>query len=160
MNAGNLLRASEASALNNSQFISSVKGKSLKVKSKGKKFSFSLMFLVTLMIATIAIILVSGNIIPSSISENLVEEVDVQYADAVESKILVFQQAMKNGDLTEGMISRFEECGISVFKTDSGQYAVKIDDKTVSANDFYSEIHNNIKLYDAFNKATYERAAY
>ena len=160
MNAGNLLRASEASALNNSQFISSVKGKSLKAKSKGKKVSFSLMFLVTLMIAVIAVILVSGNVIPSTISENLIEETDIQYADAVESKILVFQQAMKNGDLADGTISRLEECGVSVFKNDSGQYALKIDDKTVSANDFYTEIHNNVKLYDAFNKATYGRAAY
>jgi hypothetical protein len=160
MNAGNLLRASEASALNNSQFISSVKGKSLKAKSKGKKFSFSVMFLVTLMIAAIAIIFVSGNIIPSSISENLIEETDVQYADAVESKILVFQQAMKNGDVAESTISRLENNNVSVFKTESGQYALKIDGKEVSANDFYAEIHNNIKLYDAFNKATYGRAAY
>lgn len=160
MNAGNLLRASEASALNNSQFISSVKGKSLKVKSKGKKFSFSVLFLVTLMIAAIAVIFFSGNAIPSSISENLIEETDVQYADAVESKILVFQQAMKNGDIPTNTVSNLEDNNVTMYKTDSGQYALKIDNKEVSADNFYTEIHNNIKLYEAFNKATYGRAAY
>ena len=160
MNAGNLLRASEASALNNSQFISSVKGKGLKVKSGGRKFSFSVMFLVTLMIAVIAVIFFSGNAIPSHISENLIEETDVQYADAVESKILVFQQALKNGDVPKNTLSKLEENNISAFKNESGSYSLKIEDKVVSAEDFYTEIHNNIKLYDAFNKATYGRAAY
>ncbi len=160
MNAGNLLRASEASALNNSQFISSVKGKSLKYKAKGKKVTFSVMFLVTLMIATIALVFVSGNTIPSSISENLIEETDVQYADAVESKILVFQQALKTGDIPKSTISRLEENGVSVEVTNTGSYNVIINNKTIGADDFYSEIHDNIDLYDAFNKATYGRAAY
>ena len=160
MNAGNLLRASEASALNNSQFISSVKGKSLKAKSKGKKASFSVMFLVTLIIAAIALVFVSGNVFPSSIVENLLEETDVQYADAVESKIIVFQQALKNGDVPNNTISRLEKEGVLVSKTDSGQYILTIDNKTVSADEFYTEIHDNIKLYNAFNLATYGRAAY
>lgn len=160
MNAGNLLRASEVSALNNSQFISSVKGKSLKTKQSGKKWSFSLMFLVTLMIAVMVLIFLSGNIIPSSISENLIEETDVQYADAVESKILVFQQALKDGDIAKNTISRLEENGVFIIQNESSQYELKIEDKIISADDFYTEIHNNIKLYEAFNNATYGRAAY
>lgn len=160
MNAGSLLRASEASALNGSQFVSSVKGKSLKAKSGSRKISFSVMFLVTLAIAALALVFVSGNVIPSSIAENLIEETDVQYADAVESKILVFQQALKSGDIPGNTASKLAENGVSLEKTKSGSYNVKVDDKTISAEDFYSEIHNNTKLYNAFSNATYGRAAY
>lgn len=160
MNAGNLLRASEASALNNIQFISSVKGKSLKGKSERKKVSFSFMFLITMMIAVITVIFFSGNIIPSSISENLVEETDVQYADAVESKILVFQQAMKNNDVSKTTIRRLEQNGVEVFTDGSSKLALKVDDKIIDADSFYTEIHNNTKLYSAFTNATYGRAAY
>ncbi len=108
MNAGNLLRASEASALSNIQFVSNVKGKKLKKTAGKKKFSFSLMFLITLMIGVFAALFASGNLIPSAISERILEETDVQYADAVESKIIVFAEAMKAGDLPTNTKKKLE----------------------------------------------------
>lgn len=160
MNAGNLLRASEASALSNSQFIANVKGKGLKDKSGGRKIQFSVMFLVTLAIAIIAVLFTSGNLIPSAISERIIEETDVQYADAVESKIIVFAEAMKAGDIPKDTANILEENGAKVVITESGAAAIEIDGKTVSAQEFYDEIHNNIHLYNAFTDATYGRAAY
>ena len=159
MNAGNLLRASEASALSNSQFIANVEGKKLK-SSGGKKFQFSVVFLVTLMIAVIALIFTSGNLIPSAISERLLEETDVQYADAVESKTIVFAEAMKTGDIPKDTASRLEENGATIITNEDGSVSVSIDGKVISATEFYDEIHNNSKLYNAFTKATYNRAAY
>ena len=79
MNAGNLLRASEASALSNTQFVSNVSGKKLKKATGKKKFSFSLLFLATLFIGVFAALFASGNLIPSAISERILEETDIQY---------------------------------------------------------------------------------
>ncbi len=162
MNAGNLLRASEVSALNSSQFVSSVKGKALKAKPKIRSFSFSLMFLVTLAIAAFAVLFTSGNLIPSAISERLIEETDIQYADAAESKMIVFGESLKSGNLPSNTVKKLEENGVKTIpsETMAGSYALQIDDKTIEAKDFYNEVHNNIKLYEAFNNATYGRAAY
>ncbi len=160
MNAGNLLRASEASALSNPQFVANVRGKDLKKGSGGKKFQFSVMFLVTLAIAIIALVFASGNLIPSAISERLIEETDIQYADAVESKMIVFGEALKSGDVPTDTAAKMEENGAKIIRTEDGSASIEIDGKIVSAQNFYEEVHNNTKLYNAFTNATYGRAAY
>ncbi len=160
MNAGNLLRASEASALSNIQFVSNVKGKKLKKTAGKKKFSFSLMFLITLMIGVFAALFASGNLIPSAISERILEETDVQYADAVESKIIVFAEAMKAGDLPTNTKKKLEENGVKAVDNSDGSVSLTVGDKTISGSEFYDEVHNNTKLYSAFTSATYGRAAY
>ena len=160
MNAGNLLRASEASALSNTQFVANVNGKKLKKASGKKKFSFSMMFLATVFIGVFALLFVSGNFIPSAISERLIEETDVQYADAVESKIIVFAEAMKSGDLPSNTKKKLEENGAKIIDNPDKSVSIQIDGKTISGTDFYNEIHNNPKLYSAFTNATYGRAAY
>ena len=158
MSAEEALRASERSAtqLNSGseeQIISHVNGKSF---NKTKKFSAAgAIGLVTLIFLVLVMVFSSGNLIPAAILERLVEATDVQYADAVESKILVFSQALENGDVPENTVKRLASNGVTV----EGSSLV-FNGNTISAGDFVDEVHNNTALYAAFNAATYDRAAY
>ena len=89
MSAEDILRSSENTALENNQFISNVTGKSGN-NSKKKKRGFSALLFLTAIIAVFLAFFSTGNLIPSAISERLIEQTDVQYADAVESKLLWF----------------------------------------------------------------------
>ena len=117
MSAEEALRASERSAtqLNSGseeQIISHVNGKSF---NKTKKFSAAgAIGLVTLIFLVLVMVFSSGNLIPAAILERLVEATDVQYADAVESKILVFSQALENGDVPENTVKRLAANGVTV----------------------------------------------
>ena len=156
MEASEILKASERSAIENEmgeQIVSHVVGKSGN-KKKGFR-SWGAVGLITLMLLVVAILFSSGNLIPAAISARLIEETDVQYADAVESKILVFQQALENGDLPANTIKRLEAQGVQV----NGS-SLEYKDKNISASEFVDEVHSNIGLYNAFTAATYDRAAY
>ncbi len=158
MSAEEVLRQGERSASSNfgkeTQIVSNVVGKIQGDKPRNNK-SFGALGLVLLMIIIVAIFFSSGNFIPAAISERLVEATDVQYADAVESKFLVFQQALENGDIPSNTIKRLESQGIRV----NGN-TLDFDGETITAQDFINKIHSNVKLYNAFNLATYGRAAY
>lgn len=158
MSAEEVLRQGERSASSNfgkeAQIVSNVVGKIQGDKPRNNK-SFGALGLVLLMIIIVAIFFSSGNFIPAAISERLVEATDVQYADAVESKFLVFQQALENGDIPSNTIKRLESQGIRV----NGN-TLDFDGETITAQDFINKIHSNVKLYNAFNLATYGRAAY
>ncbi len=170
MNAGQILKASEVSALRGGEFLTNVTGRKTKIKTSKKWGSFGAAGFITVMIIFFLVIFGSGNIIPSALSERLIEETDVQYADAVESKKIVFQQALKNGKIPADTARILKNNGILVGCIDndrfietnqcSGELVLKIDDKMIAADDFIIEINSNTKLYDAFNKATYSRAAY
>lgn len=160
MSAEEVLRNSEKVALGNNQIVSHVTGK-VQVNTKGKKLkSFTVMLFITAMIAVAAILFSSGNLIPSAILERLVEETDVQYADAVESKKLVFQQAMQVGELPDNTIEVLRQSGVETEKTENGEVVLKIKDKTVTAANFINEVNSDAELYNAFDNATYSRAAY
>lgn len=157
MSAEEVLKANERSAIENElgeQIVSHVVGKSGETKKRKFK-SWGAVGLITLMLAVVAVLFSSGNLIPAAISARLIEETDVQYADAVESKILVFQQALESGDLPENTIKRLEAQGVKV----NGS-SLEYKGKSVSAGEFVDEVHKNIGLYDAFTAATYDRAAY
>ena len=159
MSAEELLKANERSALeeNNQDetgFVSRV-GQETQRGKFGKKKSLGALGLITLMIIILAVLISSGNLIPAAISERLVEATDVQYADAVESKLLVFQQAMASGDIPENTKKRLEGQGIKV----EGNSLV-FKGETISSGDFIRKIHENATFYKAFNAATYDRAAY
>lgn len=170
MSAADILRSTEKSALRSNQIISRVYGKSINNKSKKKKGSLGAAAFVTAMILIFLAFFSTGNLIPSAISERLIEETDVQYADAVESKILVFEQALLSGDVPDNTAAKLKEGGVTVGYIENGNFveankagralALKIDDKIINAQDFVSEVHNNTKLYNTFNEATYSRAAY
>lgn len=160
MTAEEYLRSSERSALENNQIVSKVTGDKSQLNLKGKAKAFGAMGFITALIVVVAVLFSSGNLIPAAISDRLIEETDVQYADAVESKKLVFQQAMKNGDLPENTIEILKQNGVEVEKAESGEIVLKMDNKIVMADNFISEVSTNVNLYNAFDKATYQRAAY
>lgn len=160
MTAEEVLRSSERSALNNNQMVSYVTGKNTPIKTKGKIKAFGAMGFITLAIIVAAVLFSSGNLIPGAISDRLIEETDVQYADAVESKKLVFQQAMKNGDLPENTIAVLKQHGVETEKADNGEIVLKMGDKTITADNFITEASTDANFYNAFNQATYSRAAY
>ena len=170
MNTTEVLREGEKSALNNNQIVSKVTGKKKKTGS-GKIKGITAATFITVMIAVFAIIFSSGTLIPSAISERLIEETDTQYADAVESKKLVFQKAMKEGELPNNTTDILKQRGIDVgyvetngeFKeTNKSEYelVLKMDNRIITADNFINEVSNDARLYDAFNAATYSRAAY
>ncbi len=169
MSAEEILRSSERSALENQEFVSHVNGKQ-KSKEHGKARTFGATIFLTGVIVLVAILFGGGNLIPSALSERLLEETDVQYADAVESKKLVFQQAMEQGNLPDNTVEILKKHGVEVgymegndFKAGNqheGGLVLKMDDKIITANNFITSVSTNVKLYNAFNLATYSRAAY
>lgn len=159
MTAEEILKSSESSALNHNQIISHVTGKN--TIKKGKKLqTLGAAGLITAMLAVFAVLFSSGNLIPSAISERLIEETDVQYADAVESKKLVFQQAMYDGSLPDNTVEILGQHGVSVEKKKNGEQFLVMGEKNISAASFINEVNADINLYNAFNEATYSRAAY
>jgi len=170
MSAKDILRSNEKSALSNNHIISKVYGKPGKKGSKKKKGSLGAAAFVTAMIVVFLAFFSSGNLIPSAISERLIEETDVQYADAVESKILVFEQALLSGDVPDNTVAKLKEGGVLVGYIENGNFveenkagralSLKMDNKIISAGEFVNEVHNNVTLYNTFNNATYSRAAY
>ncbi|MDO4611317.1 MAG: hypothetical protein Q4B34_00410 [Candidatus Saccharibacteria bacterium] len=168
MSAEDVLRASEKAALEG-QIVSKVTGKKLKTGKK-KKAGVSAGLFVTAMIAVIAGLFGTGNIIPSAISERLIEETDVQYADAVQSKILVFQQALSSGEIPDdtaeilknnGVVVGYLENGNFVENNKSGKSSVlSYDGKIIKASEFQTAVNSDAGLYNAFTQATYSRAAY
>ena len=158
MSAGDILRAGEIAALSGNQVVAHVVGKGPKPK-KRKSGSFLAMAFITLVIGLFAVLFGSGNLIPSAIYERLIEQVDVQFADAVQSKILVFQQALKNNDVPKNTIERLGELGVAIKSGENG-LSLEFNGKTILAKDFYNAVNGDAALYDAFSKATYSRAAY
>ncbi len=172
MSAEEVLRESDEAALDNNQIVANVTGKrvSTKVKGKGKLSGFSATGIITLMIIVFAALFNSGTLIPSALSERLLEETDMQYADAVESKKLVFQQALASGKLPDNTVAVLKEHGVLVGQAKDGEFIegnnidgqlmLKMDNKIITAKEFVTEVSSDAKLYDAFNSATYSRAAY
>ena len=170
MTATEVLRDSENTALSSNQIVSNVSGKKIQVKGTGRLKGFTAAGFLTALIVVFAILFGSGNLIPSAISERLVEETDVQYADAVESKKIVFQQALMDGELPDNTTEILKDNGVLVGymkdgafvegnKTD-GELVLKMDDEIIPAEDFINKVSTDTKLYNAFNIATYARAAY
>ena len=168
-----ILRSSEESAsapINNNQIISNVIGKKQKIKSPKKIASLGAMGFITVMLLIVAFLFSSGNLIPAAISNRLIEETDVQYADAVQSKEIVFQQALREGDIPDNTTELLAQSGVTVGYMSNGEFVegnqvdgslvLKMDDKIITADQFVDEANSNVKLYDAFNRATYSRAAY
>ena len=177
MDSEEFLREYEESALEENsgeEIVLHVSGKrknSFGNKKKGGKLKkFGAMGFLTAMLVVFVVLFSSGNLIPAALSDRLVEETDVQYADAMESKKLVFQQALYSGsvpkDTTEllknrGVLVGYEENGEFIETNQrEGELSLKVDNEIISAKDFVKAEWENVKLYDAFNEATYGRAAY
>lgn len=169
MSSEEILRYNESQATYNNQIISHVSGKTPKNK-KSSWLSLSATGLIIGMIVIVALFFGSGNLIPSAISERIIEETDVQYADAVESKKIVFQQALYNGEIPEYTANILKDYGIEVGYIEdgdfissnkaSGELVLKQGDKIITADNFVNAVSSDLTLYNAFNNATYSRAAY
>ena len=170
MSGSEVLQESENSALVNNQIVSNVVGKKTKVKGVGNLKGISALGFVVVMIVVFAVIFNSGTLIPSAISERLIEETDVQYADAVESRKIVFQQALADGEIPENTAEILGKNGVLVGYMDNGEFkegnkhsgglVLKQGDKIITPENFINETNNNIELYNALDSATYKRAAY
>ena len=171
MSAKGLLRSNEKRAISDKgEFVSAVVGKQQKDTSgKGKK-SFGAALFVTAMLAGGLAFFGSGNLIPTALLERLVEETDVQYADGVESKIIVFQQSLMDGRIPENTAQKLKKNGVLVGYVEGDEFietneadrslSLKMQDTVISAEDFAQEANENVALYNAFTNATYGRAAY
>ena len=162
MSAEEVLKNSERSATTNrqgpdSQIINHVTGEHGRtvLQNLKKHKSLGVIGLVTLVLLTLVVLFSFGNLIPAAILDRLIEATDVQYADAVESKFLVFEQALGNSNVPENTIKRLASNGITV---DGSSLIFK--GETIAAGDFINKVHSNTELYNAFNAATYDRAAY
>ena len=168
MSAEEILRSSESAALDNNQIISNVTGE--KSKSHKKRNAFGAMGFLTAIILVFVAFFSSGNLIPNAISERLIEQTDVQYADAVESKILVLQQALASGDIPDNTAERLKAHGAVVGYGSSDNFteanktgsalSILFDKKVISSGELRREVKKDARLYDAINSATYSRAAY
>lgn len=158
MSAEEILRRTERSAATNTDeksiIVSHVIGKA-SGKKLGAHKSAGAIGLITLLLLVMTILFSSGNLIPAAISERLIEATDVQYADATESKFLVFQQALETGDIPENTIKRLGNQGV---KVDGNTLIYK--NETITADNFINKVHSNVGFYNAFTAATYDRAAY
>ena len=157
MSAEEVLQANERSATygnTDGQFVSRVAGKTSGKKLKNRK-SLGALGLIALMLVVLAILMSFGNFIPAAISERLIEATDVQYADAVESKMLVFQQALESGDIPANTVKRLKGQGVEV----NGS-TLTFKGETITAGNFIDKVHSNAAFYNAFTAATYDRAAY
>lgn len=162
MSAEELLRANERSAITDSnnldnQIISHVAGgRNGSILGGIKKHkSIGAITLITLMLLVLMLLFSFGNLVPAAILDRLIEATDVQYADATESKFLVFQQALASGDVPENTVKRLETNGIKV----NGN-TLEYENETITAENFINKIHSDAKFYNAFNNSTYGRAAY
>lgn len=140
-------------------------------KSRGNLKKLSALGFVVLALVVFVVFFSFGNLIPAALSNRLLEETDVQYADAILSKEIVFQEALREGDIPDNTTELLESNGVTVGYIDEngsfvkgnqheGGLVLQIGDNIVTAEQFIDEVNNNTVLYDAFNKATYVRAAY
>lgn len=159
MSAEEVLKASERSAItatgSEAQIISHVVGR-MQGSSKTKKIgSFGVISMITLMIVVLAVMFSFGNLIPAAVLDRLIEATDTQYADGMESKFLVFQEALKKGNVPANTAKRLEANGITV----NGS-SLTYKGETIGASNFINKIHSDAGFYEAFNNGTYNRAAY
>jgi len=170
MSAEEILKSSERSALKNNQFVSHVTGKNLKNTFK-KKRSFGTIGFILAIIVVAVVLFSSGNIIPTTIYERLIEETDTQCADMTMSKNLAFQQALESGNLPDDTTNLLRQRGVLVGYVDSnGNFteqnkgnsplSLKKGDEIISANNLIDKISIDVQLYSIINDATYGCAAY
>ncbi|MBR3353172.1 hypothetical protein IKG49_01075 [Candidatus Saccharibacteria bacterium] len=166
MSAEEILRRNEKIATSNSQFISHVAGKkpiTVKGGDRIKKYGATGMLLGVILV--IAILFGSGNIIPSALMTRLREATDVQDANTKIDKQLVFQQALKGGEIAEDEVKILKQNNILVGYEEDGKFietnsanrelSLKMETKIVDADSFMGEIWHNVELYDAIDEATY-----
>lgn len=175
MSAVNVLKQGEKIALSHNQIISHVTGKTKQPEKKSKAAIGATGF-ITLLILVFVVFFGLGNFIPTTILAKLIEQTDVQYADAVESKKIAFQQALREAQdektqIPENTIKRLNEHGVEVGYLDTagdfvaasyhpGGVGLQKVGAFIPADDFIQVINKDYDLYESFKEATYKRTAY
>lgn len=142
-----------------------------KLKSGGNLKKFGALGFIMIALLFFVVVFSVGNLIPSAISNRLLEETDVQYADAIMSKEIVFQEALRQGDIPDNTAELLKSDGVTVGYLDkSGEFVegnqysdglvLKIGNDIITAEQFIDKVNSDAVLYNAFNKATYARGAY
>ena len=167
MSTADALLENERSALTDNPILSHVFGKNI---DSEKNSGVGVMLTIAATIGIFGLFFMSSNLLPTTIYERFVEETDVQYADAVESKMIVFQQALLDGKIPDDTTEHLLKKGVEVGYVEDGNFiennnagrslSLKINGKIIDAKDFINEVNTNPTLYDAINVATYSRAAY
>lgn len=167
MTAEEVLRLNEESAIDNNQIVFSGSGQGKKKSPLKLKKGFGAVIFITLVLVVFLVFFSAGNLIPTAISERLIEETDVQYTDAVQMKTQIFQQTLAEGKVPTNTIARLKNAGVLVgnggvndFQESENGTSLKMGDKVISASQFSSAVMSDARLYDAFTGATYGRAAY
>lgn len=170
MSAEEILKSSERSALKTNQFVSHVTGKNTKMKSGKKLKSLGAAGFIVAMIVVVAILFGAGNIIPTTIYENLIDETDMQCADATMSKNLALQQALRDGEIASDTAEILKSRGILVGYMEGDNFiegnkadaslVLKKDDRVITTNNFIDEVETDAALLGSINDATYGCAAY
>lgn len=165
-----VLRESEEGATSGKSFATNVTGQKNK-KSKGKTASIGATVFIVLLFVVAAVLFGMGNLMPTAIMQRLIEETDVQYADLVESKKIVLQQAMRDGKIPSDTAEKLKENGYTVgYVNKKGEFvednsksgkvlALKHDDRIITADEFIEAMDTDAQLYAAVRAATYDRAA-
>jgi len=175
MSAEEFLRSTEEQAGEGvTPIVFTGKGKELaknSLKIGGKIKKFGAVGFVTVALVAFLFIFSAGNLIPAAIANRLLEETDVQYADAVQSKEIVFQEALREGDIPDNTTEILQSNGVSVGYLDAdgnfvesnqhdGGLVLKMGSEVITADDFISKVNTDVNLYNSFNSATYSRSAY
>ncbi len=146
------------------------KGKKAKIESTKRWKSWGATGLLTAMIILLAVLFNFGEFASTNLQENLVEQTDVQYADAVASKKIVLQQALVEGNIPDDTAALLKKEEITVGYMKDGQFiegnknsgglVLKKDNEIITADNFVEKANTDVVLYNAINEATYGRAAY
>lgn len=158
-------------------------------KSKKKVAGVTAPLAIVVIIGIVLFIFIGGNYAPDHILTRSIEETDSQYADAMQSRDLVLQNALEYGQIPTNTYNRLEEAGVEVGYLDGDTFiasnvgptkvadtndsaylygenstkeplSLKMGDKIIPANEFYYEVNHDAKLRDAVTQATYGRAGY
>jgi hypothetical protein len=173
MSAEETFRLSEQNALSGEDHFSSVTGKNLSLsgeKNGSGKSSFGATSAIIGFIGIALFLFLGNDNLPSNLNDRLISQTDVQYADAVESRNLAISEALKSGDFPSDTTEKLKSDGYDIgyideynnfIETNKAPYALAIrkDDKIIPADQFLSTVKSDVKLYNAINKATYDRAA-
>ena len=173
MSAEETFRLSEQNALSGEDHFSSVTGKNLSLsgeKNGSGKSRFGATGAIIGFIGIALFLFLGNDNLPSDLNDRLISQTDVQYADAVESRNLAISEALKSGDFPSDTTEKLKSDGYDIgyideynnfIETNKAPYALAIrkDDKIIPADQFLSTVKSDVKLYNAINKATYDRAA-
>ncbi len=175
MSGEEILRESEDGAVDGEPFEVSVSGQDNQKKRKKQKGKMSMASIgatgfIVLLVVIAVVFFGAGNLVPAAIQQRLLEETDAQYADMTESKEVVVQQALRDGEIPDDTAENLKQNGYTVgYMGEDGEFvednkagqelSLYHDGEVISADEFGTAVDTDAGLYAAVRSATYDRAA-